>query len=123
MQTHVKVNRKVAFFYRVQWDKKVKILLSPILPPLNFCRHSLKLLSPTLPKLMNWILLSLPPLSSDPDYPPKFGTCTSWISFLSNCQKKYFAFLTHIHKLSFFFHHHLINVIFTQLRYLIKGST
>ena len=26
---------------------------------------------------MNWILLSPPPLSSDPDNPPKFGTCTS----------------------------------------------
>ena len=25
---------------------------------------------------MNWILLSRPPLSSDPDNPPKFGTCT-----------------------------------------------
>ena len=25
---------------------------------------------------MNWILLSPPPLSSDPDSPPKFGTCT-----------------------------------------------
>ena len=25
---------------------------------------------------MNWILLSPPPLSSDPDNPPKFGTCT-----------------------------------------------
>ena len=26
---------------------------------------------------MNWILLSPPPLSSDPDNPPKFGTCTN----------------------------------------------
>ena len=25
---------------------------------------------------MTWILLSPPPLSSDPDNPPKFGTCT-----------------------------------------------
>ena len=41
-----------------------------------FRRHSLKLLSPTLPILMNWILLSPPPLSSDPDNPPKFGMCT-----------------------------------------------
>ena len=24
---------------------------------------------------MNWILLSPPPLSSDPDNPPKLGTC------------------------------------------------
>ena len=48
----------------------------PFHPPI-FCRHSLKLLSPTLPKLMNWILLSPPPLSSDPDNPPKFGTCTN----------------------------------------------
>ena len=53
--------------------------MSPTLPPPpppTFCRHSLKRLSPTLPKLMNWILLSPPPLSSDPDNPPKFGTCT-----------------------------------------------
>ena len=26
---------------------------------------------------MNWILLSPPPLSSDPDNPLKFGTCTN----------------------------------------------
>ena len=25
---------------------------------------------------MNWILLSPPPLSADPDTPPKFGTCS-----------------------------------------------
>ena len=25
---------------------------------------------------MNWTLLSPPPLSSDPDNPPKLGTCT-----------------------------------------------
>ena len=62
--------------YLVQWDEKVKILLSPTLPPPIFCRHSSKLLSPTLPKLMNWILLSPPHLSSAPDNPPKFGTCT-----------------------------------------------
>ena len=45
-------------------------------PPPIFCRHSLKPLLPTLPKLMNWILLSPPLLSSDPDNPPKFETCT-----------------------------------------------
>ena len=28
---------------------------------------------------MNWILLSPPPLSSDPDTPSKFGTCTSTV--------------------------------------------
>ena len=72
MQTHVKINRKVAFLSSTVGRK---ILLSPTLPPANFCDHSLKLLSPTLPKLMNWILLSPPPLSSDPDNPPKFGTC------------------------------------------------
>ena len=52
---------------------KKSILLSPT--P-YFLSPFLKLLSPTLPKLMNWILLSPPPLSSDPDKPPKFGTCT-----------------------------------------------
>ena len=48
----------------------------PFHPPI-FCRHSLKLLSPALPKLMIWILLSPPPLSSDPNTPQKFGTCTN----------------------------------------------
>ena len=40
----------------------------PSTPPI-FCRHSLKFLSRTLPKLMNWIVLSPPPLSYDPDNP------------------------------------------------------
>ena len=43
--------------------------MSSTLPPPIFCRHSLELLSPTLPKLTIWILLSPPPLSSDPDTP------------------------------------------------------
>ena len=70
-----KINRKVAFFI---WYSRtrVKILMSPTLPPPYFLSPFLKLLSPTLPKLMNWKLLSPPPLSSDPDNPPKFGTCT-----------------------------------------------
>ena len=34
-----------------------------------FCRYFKKLLSPTLPKLMNWILLSPPPLSLRPRQP------------------------------------------------------
>ena len=76
MQTHVKINRKVAFFIEYSGTKKSKSCCHPPFHPPNFCRHSLKLLSPTLPKLMNWILLSPPPLSSDPDNPPKFGTCT-----------------------------------------------
>ena len=54
--------------------------LSLTLPPSYF---SLKLLSPTLPKLMNWILLSPPPLSSDPDSPPNFGKCTRALSHCS----------------------------------------
>ena len=33
---------------------------------------------------MNWILLSAPPLSSDPDSPPKFGTCSKCITFQKN---------------------------------------
>ena len=76
MQTHVKINRKVAFFIEYSGTKKSKSCCHQPFHPPNFCRHSLKLLSPTLPKLMNWILLSPPPLSSDSDNPPKFGTCT-----------------------------------------------
>ena len=49
--------------------KKSKYCCHPPFHPPIFCRHCLKLLSPTLPKLMNWILLSPPPLSSDPDNP------------------------------------------------------
>ena len=59
---------KVAFFCRAS-SIKVTIFLSPTLPATYFRRHSLKLLSPTLPILMNWILWSHPPLSSDPDIP------------------------------------------------------
>ena len=69
MQTHVKINRKVAFFIEYSGTKKSKSCCHPPFHPPNFCRHSLKLLSPTLPQLMNWILLSPPPLSSDPDNP------------------------------------------------------
>ena len=56
-------------------QKSQNIIVTHPSTPLSFCRHSLKFLSPTLPKLMNWIRLSQPPLSSDPDT-PKFGTCT-----------------------------------------------
>ena len=72
-----KNKQESGIFYLVKKDAKVKILLSPTLPPPYFCRHSLKRLPPTLPKLMNWILLSAPPLSSNPDNPPEFGTCTN----------------------------------------------
>ena len=75
MPTHVKINRKVAFLSSTVGRKSQNIVV-PHPSTHHFCRHSLKLLSPTLPKLMNWILLSLPPLSSDPDKPPKFGKCT-----------------------------------------------
>ena len=67
---------KVAFFCRVNSIKKSKYCCHPHFHPPIFRRHSLKLLSPTLQTVMNWILLSPPPLSSDPDNPPKFGTCT-----------------------------------------------
>ena len=56
--------------------KKSKYCCHPPFHPSTFCRHSSKLLSPTLPKLMIWTLLSPPPLSSDPDNLPKFGTCS-----------------------------------------------
>ena len=80
-QMCIKINRKVAFFSSTVGRKSQNIVVThPSTPPPIFCRHSLKLLSPTLPKLMNWILLSSPPLSSDPDNPPKFGTCTRPLS-------------------------------------------
>ena len=72
----IKINRKVTFFIQYSRTKKSKYCCHPPFHPPIFCHHSLKLLSPTLPKLMNWILLSPPPLSSDPDNPPKFVTCT-----------------------------------------------
>ena len=81
MQMHVKINRKVAFFIEYSGTKKSKSCCHPPFHPPKLCRHSLKLLSPTLPKLMNWLLLSPPPLSSDPDNPPKFGTCTKRLTF------------------------------------------
>ena len=74
----IKINRKVAFLISYSRTKKSKYCCHPPFhpPPPIFCRHSSKLLSTTLPKLMNWILLAPPPLSSDLDNPPKFGTCT-----------------------------------------------
>ena len=75
-QMCIKINRKVAFFIQHSRTKKSKYCCHPSFLPSFLCRHSLKLLSPTLPKLMNWILLSPPPLSSDPDNPPECGTCT-----------------------------------------------
>ena len=68
---------KVAFFCRASGIKKSKYCCHPPFHPPVFRRHSLKPLSTTLPILMNWILLSPPPLSSDPDNPPKIRTCTS----------------------------------------------
>ena len=72
----IKINRKVAFLSSTAGRKSLNIVCHPPFHPPIFCRHFLKLLSPTLLKLRNWILLSPPPLSSDPDNPPKFGTCT-----------------------------------------------
>ena len=72
----IKITRKVAFLSSTVGRKSQNIVVTHPSIPLFFCCHSLKLLSPTLPKLMNWILLSPSPLSSDPDNPPKFGTCT-----------------------------------------------
>ena len=72
-QTRIENEQESGIFYQVQWDKKSKYCCHPPFhPPPIFCRHSLKFLSPTLPKLMTWILLSPPPLSSDPDTPQNF---------------------------------------------------
>ena len=68
----VKNKQESGIFYRLHYrTKRSKYRCRPPFhpPPPSFCRHSLKLLSPTLPKLMNWILLSPPPQSSDPDIP------------------------------------------------------
>ena len=75
----IKINRKVAFLIQYSRTKRSKCCCHPSFHPPIFCRHSSKLLSSTLPKLMNGILLSPPPLSSDPDNPPKFGMCTRWV--------------------------------------------
>ena len=72
---YLKLYRKLAFFIQYSRTKKLKYCCHPLFHPPIFCRHSLRLLSPTLPKLMSWILLLPPPLSSDPDNPPKFGKC------------------------------------------------
>ena len=70
-----KIAQNAFFFYRNTFvcrassiKKSEYCCHSPFHPPI-FCRHSLKLLSPTLPISMNWILLSPPPLSSDLDTP------------------------------------------------------
>ena len=76
----IKINGKVAFLIWYSRTKKSKYCCHPPI----FCHHYSKFLSPTLPKLMNWILLSPPPLSSDPDNPPKFGTCTSGPKSIGN---------------------------------------
>ena len=73
----IKLTGKWHFLSSTEGRKSLNTVVThPSTRPPIFCRHSLKLLSPTLPKLMNWILLSPPPLSSDLDNPPKFGTCT-----------------------------------------------
>ena len=64
-----KNKQESGIFYLYSRTKKSKYYCHPPFHPPIFCRHSLKLLSPTLPKLMNWILLSPPTLSSDPDTP------------------------------------------------------
>ena len=59
-QMCIKINRKATFLSSTVGRKSQNIIVThPSTPPI-FCRHSLKLLSPTLPKLMNWILLSPP---------------------------------------------------------------
>ena len=78
-----KINRKAAFPIQYSRTKKSKYSCHPPFHPPIFCRYSSKLLLPTLPKLMNWILLSPPLLSSDPDNPPNFGTCTNPESIIS----------------------------------------
>ena len=59
----------MTFFCPATATKRSKYCCHPPFHPPTFCPHSLKLLPPTLPILMNWILLSPPPLSSDPDTP------------------------------------------------------
>ena len=76
-QTRVKSIQESCIFIEYSRTKKSKYgCHPPFHPPPIFCSHSLQLLSPTLPKLMNWILLSPSPLSPDPDTRSKIGTCT-----------------------------------------------
>ena len=65
----IKVLFKVALFCRASSIKKSKYCCHPPFHPPIFRRRFFKNLSPTLPILMKWILLSPPPLSSDPDNP------------------------------------------------------
>ena len=89
----IKINRKVAFLIQYRRTKKSKYCCHPPFHPLFFCRHFSKLLSPTLQKLMNWILLSPPPLSSDPDNPQNLerahrkGKCEAGGLFCDYCTK------------------------------------
>ena len=65
----LKIYRKVAFLLSTVGQKSQNMVVTHPSTPLFFCRHSLQLLSSTLPKLMNWMLLSPSPLSPDPDTP------------------------------------------------------
>ena len=80
---------KVAFFCQTSSIKKSKYCCHPPFHPLplTFCRHSVKRLSPTLPILMNWILLSSPPPVLQHGHPPKkkFGTCARCVDFITFC--------------------------------------
>ena len=73
-QTRVRMNREATFFIEYNRTKR-STLLSPTPPPPYFCHHSLKLLSRTLLKLMNWILLSPHPCPPTVT-PPKIWKCT-----------------------------------------------
>ena len=84
--THIKINRKVAFLIQYSRKKKSKYCCHPPFHPPIFCRHSLKLLSPTLPKLINWILLSPPSLSSDPATPQNLARARCTFQILGGWQ-------------------------------------
>ena len=73
-QMCIKINRKVAFLSSTVGRNSLN--LPPPPPPPYILSPFFKTFVTHLLKLMNWILLSPPPLSSDPDNPPKFGTCT-----------------------------------------------
>ena len=64
--TNAKNCQKCSFlsgiFCRASSIKSQNIVVTRPSTPLFFCRNFLKLLSPTLPILMNWILLSPPPV-------------------------------------------------------------
>ena len=101
LQTRVKNKQENGIFLSsTVGQKRQNIVVTHTSTPI-FCRHSLKLLSPTLPKLMNWILCchyhTCPPTLTHHPRKKKFETCTSLgiiskrFSFREVCNRPQFS--------------------------------